>query len=86
MLLQMALKNTIITIIIILSFRAAPVAYGSSQARGPVRAAAASLRQSHSNSGYEPRLHHSSRQHRILNPVGEARDWTRTLMDASRVR
>ena len=30
-------------------FRAAPAAYGSSQARGPIRAAAASLRHSHSN-------------------------------------
>ena len=31
-------------------------------------------------------LHHSSGQHGILNPLGEARDWTRVLMDASRVR
>ena len=33
-----------------------PVAYGGSQARGPIRAVAASLRQSHSNTGSEPRL------------------------------
>ena len=32
-------------------FRAAPAAYGSSQARGGIRAAAASLYHSHSNSG-----------------------------------
>ena len=32
-------------------FRAAPEAYGSSQARGGVRAAAASLHHSHSNAG-----------------------------------
>ena len=28
-------------------------------------------------------LHHSSWQHRILNPLGKARDWTYNLMDAS---
>ena len=32
-------------------FRAAPVAYGGSQARRPIGAVVASLRQSHSNSG-----------------------------------
>ena len=32
-------------------FRAAPVAYGSSQARGQIGAAAASLYHSHSNAG-----------------------------------
>ena len=26
-------------------------------------------------------LHHSSQQHRILNPLSKARDWTRVLMD-----
>ena len=35
---------------------AAPTAYGGTQARGPVRAAATGLRQSHSNVGYEPCL------------------------------
>ena len=38
------------------SFRAAPLAYGSSQARGGIRAAAAGLRHSHSNTGSEPHL------------------------------
>ena len=28
-------------------------------------------------------LHHSSQQHRILNPLSEARDRTHVLMDAS---
>ena len=37
-------------------FRAAPVAYGGSQARGLIGVAAASLRQSHSNARSEPRL------------------------------
>ena len=31
-------------------------------------------------------LHHSSRQHRIPNPLVEARDQTRILMDISLVR
>ena len=35
---------------------AAPAAYGDSQARGLIRAVATGLRQSHSNSGSEPRL------------------------------
>lgn len=37
-------------------FRAAPVAYESSQARGQMRAAAAGLHHSHSNYGSEPYL------------------------------
>ena len=36
--------------------RAAPAAYGVSQARGRIGAVAASLHQSHSNVGPEPRL------------------------------
>ena len=36
--------------------RAAPAAYGGSQARGVIGAVAASLRQSHSSMGSEPRL------------------------------
>ena len=37
-------------------FRATPVAYGSSQARGPIRPVAAGLRQSHSNARSKLRL------------------------------
>ena len=37
-------------------FRAAPVAYGGSQDRGEIGAAAASLHHSHSNTGSEPHL------------------------------
>ena len=51
-------------------FRATPMAYGSSQARGRIRAAAASLP-------------HNSRQHQILNPLNEVRDRTQVLMDTS---
>ena len=40
----------------LLLFRAAPLAYGGSQARGLIRAAAACLHHSHSNTGSEPRL------------------------------
>ena len=54
-------------------FRATPTAYGSSQARGLIRAVAASL-------------HHSSPQRRIFNPLSEARDRTLILMEASLVR
>ena len=36
--------------------RAAPEAYGGSQARGLIEAVAAGLRQSHSNVGSKPRL------------------------------
>ena len=36
--------------------RAAPAAYGGSQARGQIEAVAASLCQSHSNAGSEPHL------------------------------
>ena len=37
-------------------FKAALVAYGDFQARGPVRATAAGLRHSHSNVGSKPHL------------------------------
>ena len=53
-----------------LLFRAAPVAYGSSQAKSRIGAAAASL-------------HHSSWQHQILNTLSEAGDQTRILTDTS---
>ena len=51
-------------------FRAAPTAYGSSQARGLIRAIVANL-------------HHSSQQHQILDPLREARDRTLVLLDTS---
>ena len=63
-------------IIIILGFclfRAALVAYGVSQARGLIGVAAAGL-------------HHSSRQHQILNPLSEASDRTCNLMIPSWIR
>lgn len=41
----------VVIIIIIVFFKAAPVAYGGSQARGQIAAVAASLHHSHSNTG-----------------------------------
>ena len=57
-------------------FRAASVAYGGSQARGPIGAVVAGLRQSHSNVGSELHLQSTPQQHRILNSLSEARDQT----------
>ena len=70
-------QNKILILVILLSFlffffRVTPVAYGSSQARGGIEAAAA-------------HLHQSSWQHQILNPLSEARDQTFILMDTSQV-
>ena len=59
-------------------FRAAPAAYGSSQARGQFGAVAAGLRHSHSNTRSKPCLW-------IINSVSEARDQTCVLMDASQM-
>ena len=39
-----------------LAFRAAAMAYGGSQTRGPIRATAAGLHHSHSNEGSKPPL------------------------------
>ena len=62
-------------------FRAAFAAYGSFQARGPIRAAAAS--HTTATAMRDPSricdLHHSSEQCWILNPLSEARDWTCVL-------
>ena len=48
--------GTPLTLFIFAFSRAAPAAYGGSQARGLIRAVATGLRQSHSNMGSEPRL------------------------------
>ena len=68
--------------------RATTEAYGGSQARAPITATAAGLHHSHSNAGSSLGcdLHCSSRQHRILNPLGESRDGTHNLMVPSRIR
>ena len=67
-------------------FRATPAAHGSSQARDQIRAVAAGLHHSHSNTRSELcDLHHSSWQCWVLNLLSEARDWTHILMDTRRV-
>ena len=57
--------------------RATPSAYGSSQARGQMGAVAAPAYTTATAMGYPSQgynLHHSSRQHQILNPLNETRD------------
>jgi len=69
-------------------FSATAMAYGSSQARGRIRAIAASLHGTAMATwdlSHVCDLPHSSQQHQILNPLGEARDRTHILMDASRI-
>ena len=64
-------------------------AYGTSQARGQIGAAAAGLRHSHGrmqDRSLVCNLHNSSQQHWILNPFSKAWDRTHILMDTSRVR
>ena len=62
-------------------FRAEPEAYGSSQARGWIRTPATGLHHSHTARPDPSRicdLHHSSGQRRMLNPLSELRDWTKS--------
>ena len=68
-------------------FRAPPMAYGSSQARGLIRATCAGLYYSHNNVYMSSicDLHHSSQQRWILNALSEARDQTCIFMDASQI-
>ena len=59
-------------------------AHGSSQSRGWIGATAAGLHHSHSNAGSAfCKLHHSSRQHWILNPLSGTRDQNHILVDTS---
>ena len=64
-------------------FRAAPAAYGSSQARGRIGPAAAGLHHSHSDLGSEPHLWLTPQLIATPDPspLSKARDWTRNLMD-----
>ena len=68
--------------LLFLLFRAIPSAYGSSQARGrigaPAVACATAMATWDLSCVYY--LHHSSRQHQILNPLSEGRDRTHNLM------
>ena len=53
----------------------------------PIGATAAGLHHSHSNMGSEPHLQPTPQlmEHWIFNPLMEARDRTRALMDTSQV-
>ena len=62
-------------------FRTAPVAYGGSQARGQIRAVLLAYARATPDLSHICTLHHSSQQRGILNPLSEARDQTRILMD-----
>ena len=64
-------------------FRAAPVAYGGPRLGIELDYATATATQDLS---CVCDLHHSSRQCRILNPLGKVRDRTFVLLDTSRVR
>ena len=68
--------------------RAAFMAYGDSQARGPIRAIAMSLCQSHSNSGSEPSLQSTPQLMAMpdVNPLSKARDRTHNPMVPSWIR
>ena len=70
-----------------MSFRATPMGYGGSRDRDWIRATAASLCHSHRNvdPSHVCDVHHSSWQHRILNPLSKARDWTCVFMDPSQI-
>ena len=59
-------------------FRAAPAAYGTSQGWDQIGVAAAGPHHSHSNTGSKP-----LQLCQILNPLSQARDRTRVLMDTS---
>ena len=65
-------------------FRATPVRYRSSWARGQIGAAAASLRHSNSNDTICD-LWHSSQQCWILNPLKKTRDQICIIIDTSQV-
>ena len=65
-------------------FRAAPMAYESSQARGRIRASAAGLCHSHKwDLNCSCDLHHSSQQCQILSPLSEERDHAHVLLDTT---
>ena len=63
-------------------FRATPMAYRGSQARGLTGALATGLCHSHSNIRSEPHLQTTPQ---LLNPLREARDWTHNLMIPSQI-
>ena len=63
------------------------MAYGGSQVRGQIGAAAVSLRHRHSNTGSEPHLRPTPQLTALPdpNPLSKAKDRTCVLMDTSRI-
>ena len=70
-----------------LLFRATPVAYGSSQARGRMGLQLPIYTTAIATATWDPRhicsLHHSSRQRQIPDPLSKVRDQTWILMDTN---
>ena len=66
-------------------FRATPITYGGSQARGRIKAVAAALCRSHSNARFEPHLWPTPQLMAMLNPLNEPRDQTFILMVTSQI-
>ena len=68
-----------------LLFRAAPIAYGGSQARGRIRTMAAGLCHSHRNAGSKIHLWPTLQLRATLDlwPLSKARGWIHILMDTS---
>ena len=84
----MVFLSFVVVVVVVAISWAAPAAYGSSQARGRIGAVAASLCQSHSNAGSEPRLQPTPQLTAmpIVNPLSKRRDRTRNLMVPSQIR
>ena len=74
---------------VLFCFRAAPRAYGSSQsikAESELQVQAYATATAMPDLSHICNLHHSSRQHQILNPLSKATDRTRNLMVPSWIR
>ena len=71
-------------VVVVVLFRAAPVAYRSSQAKGQIGATAAGLHHSHNQARSELCLR-STLQLKARHPLIEARDWTCSLRDTGRL-
>ena len=68
-------------------FRAPPMAHGNPQGRvkSELQLPATTTARTMQDPSRVCELHHCSQQHRILNPLGKARDLTHILMDPSQV-
>ena len=75
---------SVLLLLLLLLFRNTPTAYGSYQARGQIRATAATAKATATATQDPSRycdLNHSSQQRWILNPLSKVRNQTRILMD-----